>query len=554
MLSVNNWRTMRPWPAPRAERTAISRPARCAASEQQVRHVPARDQQHHADRGEQHEQPCLVVADEAVSERRRRISQLAGVLRKIMTEAHGHGFELLLRLLHRRAGLQSPVHFEVMLVVQNFLVGCKGDRGPELFAVGGEIERLRHDARDGVGRAVHAGRAADQRGAGAEPAGPQPMAQHDDAVVARLIFLGREHPAQQRPHAHHLEVVRGDARADDALGRGAVSEVEAREALRRHAFEGGDAGRGIGVVADGHFRRQALERFGDDHQPRRIAQRQRLQHDGVDRTEDSGRAANAEREREDGDRREAWILEELAPREGDVLAQLAEVLGPLHLPVPSCAEGAKRRPEPPDVAESPLGLQPGRGRIHPAVDVFAGSHLEMKRDLFLDFVVDPRAPGDAVEETQCSTFNGQGSGGQQHARDGGREARPLGGLRRQVPPAARRQPVELGPAAQFRQAPFGLDPSLLFHAVEGGVERSLFDFDDAIGRLFDGAGDGVAVAPSAGQGLEDQGVQGAVQELGRGIRHSCHQCLDSQGMGLDDGRGAKVCEGVCRGHLCSFFR
>jgi hypothetical protein len=227
-------------------------PARGAAGQQQVRDVAARDEQHHPDRGEQHEEPRLVVADEAVSERRRRVAQLAGILRKVVTEPYRDGLELLLRLLRRRARLQSPVDAEVVLVVQDFLRRRKRDRGPQLFAVGREIERLRHDARDQVAGAVHPGRAADDRGVAAETARPQPMAQDDDPFVPGLILLGGEGAPQQRAHAHHVEVVRGDLRADDALGRRAVGQVEAREPLRRHRLERGGSGRGIGVVAGGH--------------------------------------------------------------------------------------------------------------------------------------------------------------------------------------------------------------------------------------------------------------------------------------------------------------
>ena len=48
-------------------------------------------------------------------------------------------------------------------------------------------------------------------------------------------------------------------------------------------------------------------------------------------------------------------------------------------------------------------------RIQPAGDVFAGAHLEMKRDLFIDLVVDSRAPGTRLKmlNAQLSTFNAQ---------------------------------------------------------------------------------------------------------------------------------------------------
>ena len=56
MLSARNWRTSRARPAPSAARTATSRVARLRARQLEVGDVHARDQQHEADRAEQHEQ------------------------------------------------------------------------------------------------------------------------------------------------------------------------------------------------------------------------------------------------------------------------------------------------------------------------------------------------------------------------------------------------------------------------------------------------------------------------------------------------------------------
>ena len=122
-------------------------------------------------------------------------------------------------------GLQAAVDGEVVLVVHRALRGRECDWRPQFLAVGGQVERLRHHAGDPVRRAVHAELAADRRLAGAEAPRPQAMAEHDDVVVAGAVLVGGERPSQDRPDAHHVEVVGGDARADDPLRRRLVGEV-----------------------------------------------------------------------------------------------------------------------------------------------------------------------------------------------------------------------------------------------------------------------------------------------------------------------------------------
>src|SRR5439155_4003019 len=60
--------------------------------------------------------------------------------------------------------------------------------------------------------------------------------------------------------------------------------------------------------------------------------------------------------------------------------------------------------------------------------------------------------------------------------------------------------------------PVGFDPAALFHAIERGVERPLFD-GEGPGGVFQPAGDGVAVPGTPRQGLEDQRVQAAVEAV-----------------------------------------
>jgi hypothetical protein len=63
---------------------------------------------------------------------------------------------------------------------------------------------------------------------------------------------------------------------------------------------------------------------------------------------------------------------------------------------------------------------------------------------------------------------------------------------------------------------------LALHAVEGGVEGSLLDGEDVIRHPLDVLRDGVAVEGLDGEGLQDEHVEGAIEQLAfrwTGSRH-----------------------------------
>ena len=171
-----------------------------------------------------------------------------------------------------------------------------------------------------------------------------------------------------------------------------------------------------------------------------------MEHDRVKRAEDRRRAADAERKRENGHCRETGILPELAKREAEILRQLAEVLEEFHLPISPCAKRVKRRPHPAEVAEPVLGGPARRLRIHSACDVLAGAHLEVEGEFFVHLVSNARPPEHTVEKPHEQSRR---SVRQQHARDRGGEAAPLGRLCREMPAPLRSEPVELRAPAKL---------------------------------------------------------------------------------------------------------
>ena len=146
---------MRPRPAPSAVRTAISRARAAPRASSRLATLPQAINSTSPTAASSIEQSLSHIADELFHERRRPEADGLIVFREIVAEPQGHGVQLRLDLLARHAGRQAAVHVEVMLVVHRPLHGRERDRRPQLLAVGGQIERLRHHADDRVRRAVH---------------------------------------------------------------------------------------------------------------------------------------------------------------------------------------------------------------------------------------------------------------------------------------------------------------------------------------------------------------------------------------------------------------
>ena len=106
-----------------------------------------------------------------------------------------------------------------------------------------------------------------------------------------------------------------------------------------------------------------------------------------------------------------------------------------------------------------------------------------------------------------------GSGGLKNLEDGAGVFGPDGGLRAELFPALRGELVVLGFAIVLGKPPFGLEQSAFLHAVERGVERALLDLESLVGGLADPRRDGVAVARTPGEGLEDEEVERALEEV-----------------------------------------
>ena len=104
---------------------------------------------------------------------------------------------------------------------------------------------------------------------------------------------------------------------------------------------------------------------------------------------------------------------------------------------------------------------------------------------------------------------------EQDASDSYGEARPLFRFDREPLSPGIGQLVQLDLALGIREPPLGLDPAFSLEAVERRVEGPLLDAEGVGAGGLDPLCYGVAVAGPPGEGLENERVEGAVEEFGR---------------------------------------
>ena len=84
----------------------------------------------------------------------------------------------------------------------------------------------------------------------------------------------------------------------------------------------------------------------------------------------------------------------------------------------------------------------------------------------------------------------------------------------QLFPAFPGEDIEFRGAAQIGIFPLGADPALLFEPVERRVQRTLANGEDIAGQDLDSLGDAPAMEGLAGDGLQDEQIQGSLEKVG----------------------------------------
>src|SRR5262245_52101922 len=101
-----------------------------------------------------------------------------------------------------------------------------------------------------------------------------------------------------------------------------------------------------------------------------------------------------------------------------------------------------------------------------------------------------------------------------HEGDGDREPCPALGFTIQVPAPRARQRIELRPAVVLRRPPLRFDPPLLLQLVQRGIERAVAHLQHIVRDLLQPLADRPAVQRFERQDLEDQQVQGPLNQVG----------------------------------------
>ncbi len=292
----------------------------------------------------------------------------------------------------RDAGLQAGEHAKEALRVLRDLFRSQRERNPDVFGSASEVERGRHDADDLVRRSIELESPAEDLWVAIEAGHPQSMADDDDVRIAGHVFLGAERSAQLRLRAEHREVLRRHPPAADDLRKIAKHHGHAGlEDPRRHRGERRDAAHREKLRSGRRRRLAAARRLYLDNSIR-ILEWQGAKNDGVERPEHRGRGADAEAEGDDRDRGESARLRQLSNRESDVLTQLFAKFGAVGAAIALLAKTAARRASRFDIAEAPFSFRVRLLTRHALLHELTNGHLDVERELVVDFPVDGAAP------------------------------------------------------------------------------------------------------------------------------------------------------------------
>src|SRR5690242_14911350 len=94
--------------------------------------------------------------------------------------------------------------------------------------------------------------------------------------------------------------------------------------------------------------------------------------------------------------------------------------------------------------------------------------------------------------------------------------------------SARRDPVVLSLPVVLGETPARFHEAALLEAVQGGIERAFLDAQRIVGHVLQPPRDAVTVRRSPRNGLEDEHIKRALQEL-HPIRIRCHNSRPSRG-------------------------
>ena len=196
-----------------------------SASQQEARHVGARDEQKESHRHRQQHQPRANGAEDLVVERNRKRLETHRLRVRAFPRAGTRDRAQLLVCLRERRARGEPRHGVEAMVAALRAGRIDRERRPQLgrlgevfSVIGRQLKAFRHDADDGELAPVDTNTPVQDGGVAAEPPLPERMAQHDDGIASLDFLVGRERAAEQQSRAERGEHSRRDLRRADALG------------------------------------------------------------------------------------------------------------------------------------------------------------------------------------------------------------------------------------------------------------------------------------------------------------------------------------------------
>ena len=173
-----------------------------------------------------------------------------------------------------------------------------------------ETESGGDDADHGMSRIADPDDSTDYAGIAAEPSLPEAGAQHDEAAQSVIVGVGEE-PADFRPGPEHREERGGHANRRDPLRLTGAGDVDLRPEIRRQVVKRGDVVPPVEKVSRRDEPR-VVSRHRLPHRDQTVSGRiwQGPNEDPVGDAEDSGRGADAERERGEGGNQDRRLAQE----------------------------------------------------------------------------------------------------------------------------------------------------------------------------------------------------------------------------------------------------
>ena len=171
-------------------------------------------------------------------------------------------------------------------------------------------------------------------------------------------------------------------------------------------------------------------------------------------------------------------------------------------------------------------LPPGLCRIHPCSCLFFDQQveitLEFRVELTFELLVFERNAQHTFESRQ--KWHLSPSAGLEDLADSQNEAGPAQFFLAQSSAAGGCDLVEFGATVILGLPPRAFDPTLLLHAVEGREQRSRLDLKHTVCDLFYAAGDPKPMHRCEGQGLEDQHIESASEDVCLVFYHQILRC------------------------------